>query len=40
MEDEKQREAQSRIIPKIKENPDKRISVSEEGLQVMNRNSD
>lgn len=34
------KEIESRIIPKIKENPDKRISVSEEGLQVMNRNSD
>lgn len=33
-------EIESRIIPKLKENPDKRISISDEGLQVMNRNSD
>lgn len=34
------KEIESRIIPKLKESPDKRISVSEEELQVMNRNSD
>ena len=33
-------EIESRIIPKLKENPGKRIAVSEEGLQVMNINSD
>lgn len=33
------KEIESRIIPKLKENPDKQISVSNEGLQVRNRDS-
>ena len=34
------KEIEFRIVPTVKENPDKQIFVSEEGLQVMNRDSD